>query len=137
MCAIDRPDSAGLACDVQFQMLDVAPASFFGPAAVNQCKRYHDSQNTVGVQEHLASATRELVLWPSPTNNGQVWFNPPSERKGSMLQVHDGNGRLIRSVPIRGRGTQSLDVSGLASGTYTATLMVGAETIASGRLVIE
>ncbi|MBK6539918.1 MAG: T9SS type A sorting domain-containing protein [Flavobacteriales bacterium] len=137
LCAIDRPDSAGLACDVQFQMLDVAPASFFGPAAVNQCKRYHDSQNTVGVQEHLASATRELVLWPSPTNNGQVWFNPPSERKGSMLQVHDGNGRLIRSVPILGRGTQSLDVSGLASGTYTATLMVGAETIASGRLVIE
>ena len=137
LCAIDKPDSAGLACEVQFQMLDVAPASFFGAAAVNQCKRYHDSQNTVGVQGHLASATRELVLWPSPTTNGQVWFNPPSERKGSTLQIHDGHGRLIRSVPIRGRGTQSLDVDDLASGTYTATLIDGAETIGSGRLVIE
>ncbi|MBK9539773.1 MAG: T9SS type A sorting domain-containing protein [Flavobacteriales bacterium] len=134
LCAIDRPDTAGLACDVQYQMMDVAPGSFFNRTAVNQCKRYHDSGNAVSMAEQQAPAV--LQIWPTPVLDGRVWLQVPEQRAADVARIHDDSGRLVRTIPIGRTVPRSLDVSGLAAGSYTVSLLHGAETVGTGRLLI-
>ena len=77
--------------------------------------RYGD----VGLTEQAAPGASPHTLWPNPASD-VLQVSAPEVRTGE-LEVIDATGRRVLRAPLRG-GTVSLDVSGLAPGSYQCVL---------------
>ncbi|MBL7940788.1 MAG: T9SS type A sorting domain-containing protein [Flavobacteriales bacterium] len=88
---------------------------------------------TIGLNEHQASGTEGLLLYPNPTSGILSVLIPVSIRQGT-LEVTDGLGRTVLQQRFVGNGRQGLDLGGLANGSYVITLRSD-QSIYTGRIV--
>jgi hypothetical protein len=112
LAVIEHPDSAGLACGLQSNGLFLSSADSWN-FVPNTCKRYHDSEMTVGVKE-VPKASGAWQVWPVPA---EEVLNVSVPERG-RLAVLDMLGREVAWQRADVQGTLGLEVAGLAPGTY-------------------
>ncbi len=113
LALIEHPDSAGMACGPQPNglFLPNPAAGFF--TMPNFCKRYHDSEMTVG-QAEPTEAAPGLTLWPVPAGEALQVLVPGAGR----LEVLDMLGRPVHVSSAARQGMVELDLGPLGQGTY-------------------
>ena len=132
LAVIEHPDSLGLACGLQPNgvYLSGPPQGFI--AMPNFCKRYHDSEMTVG-QSEVPALKFALNAWPVPTAE---LLNVDVPEAG-QLAVLDIFGRDVLRQRVSVRGTYALPMTGMAPGTYAVRLFNEKGMIRSFRIVKE
>ncbi len=110
--AIQDPNAPGAACDLDSNAIFLQ-AGQGGITVPNFCKRYHDSDLSVGVREGpVANAT--LQAWPVPAND---LLNVTLSEAG-RLTVLDMLGRELQGQQVPGSGSHAIPIGELAPGTY-------------------
>jgi len=116
LSVINEPNAAGAVCN--FVVDQVQLPNTRANTLPNQCKRYHDSELSVGVP-----ATRQepvgLEVWPVPTE-GLVQVR---SRNAGPLLVVDALGRTVFSRSIDKNTTLQVDLSRSAAGAYAVHLL--------------
>ena len=110
---IEHPDSAGSACGINL----AGPFLPFGGGPIMMphfCKRYHDSQLSVGLHGTEPSEER-MALWPVPVQQRLNVSVPGAGR----ITVLDQLGREVQGQRVTERGTQHVNTGTLAPGLYT------------------
>lgn len=91
-----------------------------------------------GIENHESFVTG-MVVYPNPSSeNVNFKFNIKTAQQVS-IEITDINGKLIRSTnfgKIQGETTQSMNISGIAKGTYFVKIK-GEKSIETRKLVIE
>lgn len=88
------------------------------------------SVGVAGVQ-----APQRLDVHPNPAHS-TAFVPVPEGVKGTVLEVRDMGGRLIRKVPASGGPELELDVRGLESGAYVLRLLGDAGLVGTGPLIV-
>ncbi len=132
LAVVEHPDSAGFACGLQANGLFLPNANAGFIAMPNFCKRYHDSEMTVGVME-VAAPEASLQLWPVPAGDVLNVAVPESGR----LAVLDMLGREVAWQRAGVQGNLGLEVRSLASGTYLLRFASDNGTVLTGRFLKE
>lgn len=134
--AINAPNAQGLACDyVQDAILFPNPHSQVGHT--NQIKRYHDSEfNELHTGFGLVTQPAHFAIWPNPASSS-IRLRMPMNLVSPLVRIHDSTGRLLREVSGQVTLSGSMDVSGLASGLYSVSLLDGSAVVGQARLVIQ
>jgi uncharacterized repeat protein (TIGR01451 family) len=83
--------------------------------------RTNEAQTTVALPVFTKDITTEVNIYPNPVND-ILYFG--SNENWTKAEIFDITGRIIRSITLDG---QSIDVSGLESGTYFIRLKDGEE----------
>lgn len=110
--AIQEPNLPGSACDLDSNAIFLQA----GQGAINVpnfCKRYHDSELSVGVREGLG-ANASLQAWPVPASDLLNVTLPEAGR----LTVLDMLGRELLWQQVPGSGSHAVPIGELAPGTY-------------------
>lgn len=110
--AIQEPNLPGSACDLDSNAIFLQA----GQGAItlpNFCKRYHDSELSVGMREGPV-ANASLKAWPVPTSDILNVTLPEAGR----LAVLDMLGRELQAQQVFGKGPHAISIEGLLSGTY-------------------
>lgn len=131
---INEPDSLGLACDLDWNGLDLSPTSPRG-SHCNQIKRYHDSPFTASVRQ--VAQRPALNLWPNPMQR-DAWLDGMKVR--DMLQVswRDAAGRVVQEGRVQGNGFGvHLTAGELSDGVYAVELLHAGERLAVVRAVVK
>ena len=92
--------------------------------------------------ERMGAETAEgeglFELVPNPARGEViVRLNAGAERLPAVLTLTDMQGREVRRVELRDAGAGRVDLTGLAAGTYVATLTCNDKTTSRQRLVVE
>ena len=116
LSVINEPNAAGAACN--FVVEQVQLPDTLANTLPNQCKRYHDSELSVGVPAMRPEAV-ELEVWPVPTE-GLVHVR---SRNAGPLLVVDALGRTVFSRSIGKNTTLPVDLSRSAAGAYAVHLL--------------
>jgi len=116
LSVINEPNAPGAACNFvedQVQLPDTRAHTL-----PNQCKRYHDSEFSVGVPA-MRQEPVQLEVWPVPTD-GLVQVR---SRSAGQLLVVDALGRTVFAQPISQNTMMSVDLSGSSAGAYAVHLL--------------
>ena len=116
LSVINEPNAPGAACNFvvdQVQLPDTLAITL-----PNQCKRYHDSEFSVGVPA-MQQEAMVLEVWPVPTE-GLVQVR---SRNAGPLLVVDALGRTVFSRSIGKNTTLQVDLSRSAAGAYAVHLL--------------
>ena len=130
---IHEPDSLGLACDLDWNGLDLSPTSLRG-SHCNQLKRYHDSPFTASVRPVVQRPA--LNLWPNPMQD-YAWLD--GVRVRGMVRVFwcDASGRVVQEEQVHGNGFGvQLAVGGLSDGVYAVEVSQQGERLGVVRAVV-
>lgn len=96
------------------------------------------SGSVTGIENHESFVT-DMVVYPNPSSeNVNFKFNIKTAQQVS-IEITDINGKLIRSTnfgKIQGETTQSMNISGIAKGTYFVKIN-GESATETRKLVIE
>lgn len=133
LAAIDSPDQQGLACGLVWNAIDMAPGSPFY-SHCNEIKNYHDSQLSVSVRP--VKRPSAVQLSPNPTA-ATTWLHLASGSDPVRAVVRDALGKRVLEIRLSAFLIQALDVSALASGSYTVAVEGRDGIIGHARLVVE
>lgn len=134
LAAINAPDLDGLACDVEWEAIDLVLPHVPGASHPNQVKNYHDSQFSVGAREPAMRTAIEMV--PNPAK-GFTWLHLPADLRATRAEFFDALGRLAGERALRAAGVQAIDLVGFAPGTYTIQFSDRTAIVGHARLVVE
>jgi len=136
--AIMAPDAPGTECGyTEAFFLVSAPEPHFG-SHWNQLKRYHDSEykrpSTVGIP----SITQRpgFTAWPNPTAS-LLQISLPQDLASPGIRILDTIGRTVYEPGQQAVRAGTIDVSGLANGLYTVSLLDGGQVLGATRLVVQ
>src|SRR5690606_11884504 len=91
------------------------------------------------IPEFKSSASGQLLIYANP-NDGTCTIELPQEFRwtnGLMLRIHDAQGRLVQSIPLRKeQGRVELDIRAQAKGIYPVVVTDGQQRY-SGTIVFE
>lgn len=136
MDAIQYPNVLGSACEYTTGFLQFPDGDHGFAAHWNHLKRYLDSEFKGDASAiPIASEASTLHLWPSPVTDGMLYVGYGPSLNGASLTIHDALGRMVYGPePIRSNA--GIDVSGLASGTYSVTLAINDRVVGRARFVV-
>lgn len=89
----------------------------------------------VGPGPGASEATR-VMLTPNPITTSATVSHPGLAREGGYLAIYDLLGREARRIP-GGTATLQFSREGLASGSYIYRIIVGAEVVATGTMMVQ
>ena len=100
-----------------------------------------DQATLLAATAPAASASPDTQVYPNPAGEAATWQGSvPLGAHAAQLHVLDLLGRVVRTVPVSGRGahvTQPLDLAGLAPGAYTCRLLADGQAAgAPARLLV-
>lgn len=81
-----------------------------------------------------SGADNGMLIFPQPASD-RITIRTATFRSGSAVNVMDAMGRKAVSFNLT-QAEQVLDISGLAGGTYTVSIVDGAQVVGRGRLVV-
>ena len=87
----------------------------------------------------LSSVSVEQNVPNPPVNNTtKISYNIPANAAKAEMMVADIYGKKIKQITLanRGKGTVSMDTTGLAAGTYTYTLFVDGKMIETKKMIM-
>jgi len=90
-------------------------------------------QQFTAVAAPNAEVRPALILYPNPCTD-RISVRSPALR-GSVLEVLDATGRVVLNIRIASGAETTMDVSGIAPGTYRALLTAGGERWSQGLVV--
>ena len=129
--AIKEPNLQGAACDLDSNAVYLQA----GPGAItvpNFCKRYHDSELSVGVGE-VPIVSESFRIWPVPAFDILNVAVPEAGR----LTVVDILGRELYQQRVAGRSSLALPLSALVQSTYVLQLITERGVVLTHRFVKE
>ena len=104
-----------------------------------RCSTYEVDGNEISVDENTFVQTLDMSIYPNPViNNANINFNI-EEKANVSYQIYDLTGRMVDSAILGSYGQGShnvtINVEGLASGTYIIKVQAGTSTNTSKFLV--
>jgi hypothetical protein len=133
---IQWPDLPGSACGYEQGGLAL-PSPIHYLSHTNQIKRYHDSEfrrDDVGLGAELKEPS--FAIWPNPATSS-IRLRLPENLTTPRVRIHDNTGRLLRKESGHVVLNSTVDVSSLASGMYTVSLLDGGRMVGKARLVVQ
>lgn len=136
MDVIQAPNLADLDCGYEENSIIFPnPQTYVGHT--NQIKRYHDSEYKrddvgFGAEQHQS----QFAVWPNPASSS-IRLRMPAKIASPRVRIHDNTGRLLREVSGQVALSGTMDLSSLASGMYTVSLLDGSAVVGQARLVVQ
>lgn len=133
---IEAPGISGAGCGYQEDVISLPNwHSNFGHT--NQIKRYHDSEfSELHTGFCLGPQPVSFALWPNPATSS-IRLRLPADLPSPRVRIHDNTGRILRELSGQVALSGIMDVSGLASGLYTVSLLDGSAVVGQARLVVQ
>jgi len=134
--AIGQPNALGAACAYTANAIPFAGFHVYH-AHTNQLKRYHDSEFVPSHTGFLQQAPGNSPnLWPNPASSS-VRLHISPHIASPRVRIHDNSGRVLLYSSGQTALNGPIDVSDLANGLYTVSLLDGGQVLGATRLVVQ
>ena len=135
--AILHPDLPGADCGYTEGFFPLGNMHYFATHC-NQLKRYHDSEykrpGTVGIP--VVEQEPGFAAWPNPAAT-VLHLRLPQDLASPAIRIHDATARIVYEPGRQAVRAGTIDVSGLANGLYTVSLLDGGQVLGATRLVVQ
>ena len=96
-------------------------------------------QNTESRTEVLNQSPSIEQNQPNPFHDGtSIQYYLPETTQQAELRISDGNGRLLKIIPLQGVGAGQIDLEKgtLGTGTYSYTLIAAGQLIGTKQMIL-
>lgn len=135
--AILFPDLPGADCGYTEGFFPLGDMHYFATHC-NQLKRYHDSEykrpGTVGFPSVVQAPG--FGAWPNPAAS-VLHLGLPNGIVSPDIHICDATGRTVHVAGPQAARTGTIDVSSLANGLYTVSLLDGSRILGATRVVVQ